>query len=507
MKGFGKVLVVLGVFILGAKSFETVYSAEQLKEPLFSEEALEPVSEEIRNDEKKKFSKKVIVLSEEEVVKIKVIQKNYNEAMNIPTVSKFTKNPILENGVYDLGTFNPVIQQSLSKQLNFYRELANLKAIPLSTTDVSFAQHGAIGMASVRTQTHGLASLTKPNDMPQSFWLTAGESASASNIHSSIKEYSLNYHLDSFITDYGNNKTAGHRAGIMGMQAVSFGAGYAKSSKEGFNSAENFYTSLYTKSDYKGIAGRYTDDFITQWPTQDYFPLQLYNRENPYNTDDYKNSTDPAKKSKYEKNMRWSIHFNEKKYSITANPEVEILNQRTGKVTRVTNDSSGGEVSVRNAVPGYYATGGYSSLIFKPNNDFQIESNTKYTITLKGVMKDNQPFTYQYTTRMIDVDDTYQSTSIPLTKIDVTSQNKWAMKVGEKRELGIKVYPENGTLGNVDWKSNDNSLATVDSNGVVTAKGEGIVQISAETANVRKSIAFIHIEKPTGKTLSSAKTI
>ena len=53
------------------------------------------------------------------------------------------------------------------------------------------------------------------------------------------------------------------------------------------------------------------------------------------------------------------------------------------------------------------------------------------------------------------------------------------LKVGETWSIKAEILPENATNKNVIWKSEDESIATVDQNGKVTAKKEGRVRIYA----------------------------
>ncbi|MEN6619421.1 MAG: Ig-like domain-containing protein [Rikenellaceae bacterium] len=55
------------------------------------------------------------------------------------------------------------------------------------------------------------------------------------------------------------------------------------------------------------------------------------------------------------------------------------------------------------------------------------------------------------------------------------------MEEGENYTLTATVFPENATNKNVMWISSDNSVATVNSSGVVTATGSGTVNITATT--------------------------
>ncbi|HJB26590.1 MAG TPA: Ig-like domain-containing protein [Firmicutes bacterium] len=53
------------------------------------------------------------------------------------------------------------------------------------------------------------------------------------------------------------------------------------------------------------------------------------------------------------------------------------------------------------------------------------------------------------------------------------------MEVGETLQLTATVSPDNADDKTVTWSSSDDSIATVDQNGLVTAKAEGKVVITA----------------------------
>lgn len=473
------------VVMLTSFSGATVHADSSLKDPKFTGQGTD--TSDAAKLEKKLMSRSFkqtngskVYLPKDEVEKIKVIQTKYNDFMMPSNEKKFKKNPILNNGVYELGEFNKPVQDSLEKQLNFYRELANLEKIPLTFEDTEFAQYGAIGMASVYKQTHDLIEIEKPSDMPQEFWDNATKSTKSSNIHSGSVEKTLNYHLDSYITDYGKkNKKVGHRAGILGMQAISFGAGFAESPEKKEKLA-SFYTTLHTKSDFPGIKKRYSDDFVTQWPTSDYFPVQLYNKENPYFDDYYKNNKDINERSKYESNMRWSVFFNSSNYKIGDNVKVELLNNDTGEKTKVVNDENGGEVTGFNATPGYYPQGGYATIVFKPNDDFKLESNTKYTVIVDGVIKNGKPIMYEYTTYMFDVNDEYLEKYIPVDTVNIEPK-KLNLAVEDTYQMNANISPNNASNKEINWSSSDPSIVEINSEGKVTAKKEGKVSITCQS--------------------------
>ena len=78
------------------------------------------------------------------------------------------------------------------------------------------------------------------------------------------------------------------------------------------------------------------------------------------------------------------------------------------------------------------------------------------------------------------------------------------MGLNQTRQLQVKITPSDTTNKNVQWTSNNNSVATVDSNGVVISKNSGSTIITATTHNGLKTEFFIEVETPvTNITLNS----
>lgn len=187
----------------------------------------------------------------------------------------------------------------------------------------------------------------------------AANSAKSSNISSygstGNVETSFNQELDSYITDSkDNNKDVKHRMWVLGLQARSFGVGQAISSNKDTHYKKSFST-LFIASDYYLISEKYENDFVMTWPAKGNFPRELYNRLN----------------SSGERNMRWSVSFNEKGYSLSDNISVELVNKRTGEVINMVNDDNGGELLAYGSKTGFRAVGGYNTVLFRPNDDFR----------------------------------------------------------------------------------------------------------------------------------------
>ena len=68
------------------------------------------------------------------------------------------------------------------------------------------------------------------------------------------------------------------------------------------------------------------------------------------------------------------------------------------------------------------------------------------------------------------------------------------MGLNQTSQLQVKITPSDTTNKNVQWTSSNNSVATVDSNGVVTSKNSGSTIITATTHNGLKTEFFIEVE-------------
>ena len=68
-----------------------------------------------------------------------------------------------------------------------------------------------------------------------------------------------------------------------------------------------------------------------------------------------------------------------------------------------------------------------------------------------------------------------------------------ALHVGDNMSISFAVLPENASYKTLSWTSSDESVATVDENGVVTAVGVGTVEITATAINSVKARCLISV--------------
>lgn len=85
------------------------------------------------------------------------------------------------------------------------------------------------------------------------------------------------------------------------------------------------------------------------------------------------------------------------------------------------------------------------------------------------------------------------SKTISVTSITLTPNNR-TMNVGTTFKLTVLINPSNATDKTIYFTSSDESIATVSSDGVVTAKSTGKVKISAESSNGKTSSSIITVK-------------
>lgn len=486
-------LLGLSLLLAGSVSSATIARGKENKvenavtEQLEPDEASETATKNVPRLARQRSAS--TILSAGDYQKVLQLQAEYKAIYdNLPAGEKFTTAPLVSavNG-YALGSFKTEQTQSMENIVNFYRRLSGVEEIPYSNDSEATAQYASIGMAAVQTQSHYIYdNFSKPVGMTDEFWNAAGDGAKYSNIHSSLAEQTLEHHANGFMVDYGvNNKQAGHRRGILGLTATNFGVGYAQA-EEIKTTGSNYFTALYVGSSWSAFS-KYSTDTVSHWPAEGVFPYEMYNAENPYNTDYYKNSTTASIKARYEKNMRWSIYMHQNnQYLPTNDIKVYLTDNDTGITTEMVNDSNGGELTVADVTSSSAVNRGYDTIVFRPNNSYEVKKDTVYTVKVTGIERNGNTEEYQYDTRFVGMYDQYQGEQVAVTGVEVTASMA-EMMIGETQQLTATVKPELASNKKVNWSSSNTSVATVSDDGVVTAKTKGSVIITATTEDGGKT--------------------
>ena len=128
----------------------------------------------------------------------------------------------------------------------------------------------------------------------------------------------------------------------------------------------------------------------------------------------------------------------------------------------------------------------------KENTDYSVSYSNNISvgeakITISGLNNYNS-YT-QKTFKIIKQDTTISVTGISLNKTTTS------IEVGKTETLIATITPSNATNKTVTWTSSDTSMATVDSNGKVTAKKIGTATITATTSNGKTSTCKVTVIK------------
>lgn len=100
---------------------------------------------------------------------------------------------------------------------------------------------------------------------------------------------------------------------------------------------------------------------------------------------------------------------------------------------------------------------------------------------------------------------TVSQTQVPVTSISI--QGSTAGKVGESVQLSASVLPANATNKSVTWQSSNETIATVNSSGLVTLKAVGSVTITATSASDSNITATHSITISESTVVSGTKSI
>lgn len=87
--------------------------------------------------------------------------------------------------------------------------------------------------------------------------------------------------------------------------------------------------------------------------------------------------------------------------------------------------------------------------------------------------------------------------AIPVENVTL-SETELSLEEGETAVLEATVLPENATNKNIVWSSTDNTIASVDANGMIVALKEGEAEISVTSEDGNKTaVCKVNVQKPT----------
>lgn len=383
---------------------------------------------------------------------ILALQRSYNSLNNnqVPQ-TKYLDQPI----VGSLGSLNSETIDNATKNLNYYRQIARLSAVVTASTHLQNSQYAAVGMAATRNQSHGLINSIKPENMKLDFWEKSVRFTKESLLHSSYQERSLNDHTKAYLADYGSgNKQVGHRSWLLSHEIEKIGFGYAPAENPTSTTQANYYNAMYIFDETNKTIPKET---ITTWPSEGVFPIDLMKNED-----------------RPEESLRWSAHLDTRGYQVSDETTVKITNKETKETWSFSKNSSEGAflISPNKA-------GGHTNIMFQPGTEskpFTYDVGDIFSVQIEGITGAANSYTYDV--RLFDILE-----RLPDIEIDsiALSTDKIDLKIGETASINATILPEEATDKSLSWSTSDESVATVDQEGKVTAISEGSVTISSHS--------------------------
>ena len=370
--------------------------------------------------------------------------KNNGVDTNTPTTYSVTPSLYDEPGEMD-----DVSKNNALKMLNNIRYVLGLSPVALDDDLGKMAQAAAFVCNSINDIQHEPENegYTKPENMPQDVWDLGVQGCAKTNLAYASRAYPMNWAVLCWMDDGDNSniKRVGHRRWIMNPAM----------GKTGFGRSSGYYAMYsFDTSGTNSISG------ATVWPAQN-MPFEYFENDIPWNIG--LGQVIPNIDSK-------TIH-------------VQLIRERDGKTWNFTQSSetpvSGQDYyHIHNLEGGYFIGRKETNLIFRPA-DLDIRSNDVFHVKVTG-----------------DVEMSYDVNFFPLAKLESMTFTDDA-NVGKGGTLSLKdllkIEPANAITDTMVWSSDDESIATVDSNGKVTGVELGETTITAtldgQTAKCKVKVA------------------
>lgn len=347
--------------------------------------------------------------------------------------------------------------QSMLEHARFMRWLAYVEE-PLEITDEfsELAQAGAQLLAAADTPAH---ELPQPEGFPDALYEIASAGIRGSNIacinwmDTDVLVAALEY----FQRDEGahNRFTLGHRRWLLSpaLQHTGFGLANAESGMT--------YVTMYVHDFTAETVHRW--DHIA-WPSAGAFPAEYMYDQTP-----------------------WSVILSDRVYA-SEHPQLNITVscEQTGE--RFVIDRFAQE----DAPDAYWIdTDGYGlgfALIFRPASASEFEQNQVWRVRIENLQKlDGSLAAIEYEVHMMALEP------IPVRLIEL-SDAEVLLKTGDSHALSANVVPHWADNVNICWRSSDESVATVNGDGLVSAVSPGKCTIIADGADGQSASCTITVE-------------
>ena len=486
-----------------------------------------------------------------------------NSVKSYDTSGMFQTTPVLTKGSYNPGTLSQDAVDKTVHQINYFRELAGLNHnITAYTEKMEQGQYGATGMEIVNKLTHEFTDEQKATLL--SGYMTSDEldkAAAGIGVGISDSKYTLwNGNCSStnnaveaiqrYVDDTANvNSGTGHRFNMLSLmaQAATFGA-----SKNEFSC-----TSIY------GIDFEPNKEAYYAWPCEGYFPVKAMNTTMLWSLEcnqGYKfvNSSSPKdgitatciyKDKEYSCTVIQADYRDNAKCPCIAFQLPEELQNIIAENSSAYNNAKTADIKVKvsglknasgNAVYAEYTTKLYRDIpvamtgitINKTTETIHKGETTKLSINCQpenttdskdvtwtsgnekiatvdadGAVTAQAPGTATITAKVGSFSAKCAITvDAPLKSISL-NKNQTTIEKGKSETLNVNYNPIDTTDSrDVTWSSDNESVATVDENGKVTAIGKGAATITA-TVGKKTAACTVEVSVPlTGISMNKEET-
>ena len=349
---------------------------------------------------------------------------------------------------YAEGSLNGSFVQNGLDMLNLIRTAAGLSSVTENSDLSAAAQKGAL-FALVSPD----GGSTQPADMDTDFYTQASQVLANARTASGVSD--LSDALIAMMSDSTSLDTMGDRLTILNPALSDVGFGYNGSS-----------ALLVTAQN--GSAD--SSEAIT-WPAAGNMPTQLFTVDDP-----------------------WTVTFNSSDFNLDSLSGVTVSIDHEGSTvtidpTTAVTDSAEANTTASPCLMVLQGTSGLTdTLLFRPaSGTFSSGFSGTYTVTISNLGRSDGTYgdvTYQV--HFFDASEqpvqqmTTEEASIPVTGVTL-DQTSLTFTDWNAQQLTATVSPDNADDKSVAWTSSDESVATVDANGLVTPVANGTAQITVTT--------------------------
>lgn len=384
---------------------------------------------------------------------VQAVRTKYLEEMHKESKLSYVNAPSV-SAPYAVGGLSDEALEAALGSVNFIRYLAYLEPLELDSALTDAAQHGAVLMAANASLSHFPE---QPDDMEDSFYLIGSQAAASCNLASFnwSEDDLLIQAANQFSRDdgEGNREILGHRRWLLypGMKYTGFGLAQDAQGRS--------YAAMYVMDDSRAEA----DYDLIAWPSAGAFPAEYLTADTP-----------------------WSVSFNPDIYDLQAScPRVTLTEQSCGAefvFDEILEDVQGEKYFL--IASGRYGDG--PAYVFHPDlseyNElmYGYQQNQVWTVRIEGmILLGGSPAeTVEYTVSMISL------TPIDPAAVEILPR-EIIISAGQTAELTAQVIPTWADDLSLTWESENEDIAVVDENGVVTGVKAGACGIFARSANGR----------------------